>query len=122
MIHKKNNGGMKRKTPPNNLGIAACAISVTPTGEVQLFPAGKFRAVDGRPKDAPHWFVDAKMAASIIADFEARQNDTVIDYEHQTMLASQNGQPAPAAGCKASLSAPQPPARRALTCCASKRI
>ena len=89
---------MNRKTPHNILGIAACAISVTPTGEVQLFPAGEFRAGDGRPKDAPHWFVDAELAAAIIADFEARQNDTVIDYEHQTMLTADNGQPAPAAG------------------------
>lgn len=89
---------MNRKTPKNNLGIAACAISVKPTGEVQLFPAGEFRANDGRPKDAQHWFIDAVLAASIIADFEARQNDTVIDYEHQTMLTVENGQPAPAAG------------------------
>lgn len=94
---------MNRKTPQNNLGIAACAISVTPTGEVQLFPAGEFRANDGRPKDAPHWFIDSELAASIISDFSARQNDTVIDYEHQTMLASNNGQPAPAAGWFAKL-------------------
>ena len=89
---------MNRKNLHKNLGIAACAVSVTPTGEVQLFPAGEFRANDGRPKDAPHWFIDAELAAAIIADFEARQNDTVIDYEHQTMLIVENGQPAPAAG------------------------
>lgn len=89
---------MNRKSIHKNLGIAACAVSVTPTGEVQLFPAGEFRANDGRPKDAPHWFIDAELAAAIIADFEARQNDTVIDYEHQTMLTVENGQPAPAAG------------------------
>lgn len=89
---------MNRKTAHQNLGIAACATSVTPSGEVQLFPAGEFRSSDGRPKDAPHWFIDAELAASIIADFEARQNDTVIDYEHQTMLTADNGQPAPAAG------------------------
>lgn len=106
---------MNRKTPhqhqfePNHfagagkIGIAACAISVTPTGEVQLFPAGEFRAVDGRPKEAPHWFIDAELATAIIADFEARQNDTVIDYEHQTMLTGNNGQPAPAAGWFAKL-------------------
>ncbi len=89
---------MNRKNLHKNLGIAACAVSVTPTGEVQLFPAGEFRANDGRPKDAPHWYIDAELAAAIIADFEARQNDTVIDYEHQTMLTVENGQPAPAAG------------------------
>ncbi|PTR02194.1 Mu-like prophage I protein [Nitrosomonas nitrosa] len=79
-------------------GIAACAISVTAANEIQLFPAGKFRALDGRPHDVPHWFIDAALAAQIIAEFEARANRTVVDYEHQTLLTAQNGQPAPAAG------------------------
>lgn len=89
---------MDRKTPKKHLGIAACAISVTPSKEIQLFPAGEFRATDGRPKDAPHWFINAELAASVIADFAGRENRTVVDYEHQTLLASQNGQPAPASG------------------------
>ncbi len=100
---------MKPKTHPQTIphdhfndvikmGVAACAITVTPTGEVQLFPAGEFRAADGRPKDAPHWRIDAELATAIIADFESRQNLTVIDYEHQTMLTAENGKPAPAAG------------------------
>jgi phage I-like protein len=92
---------MNRKTPQlqqKNTGIAACAISVTSGNEIQLFPAGEFRAIDGRPKDAPHWLIDAALAAAIIKDFEARQNKTVVDYEHQTILTAENGQPAPAAG------------------------
>jgi len=88
-------GGMKRKS---STAIAACAISVTHGNEIQLFPAGEFRAIDGRPKDATHWYIDAALASALIADFEARQNRTVVDYEHQTLLAAQNGQPAPAAG------------------------
>ena len=79
-------------------GIAACAISVTAANEIQLSPIGKFRATDGRPHDVPHWFIDAALAAQIIAEFEARANRAVVDYEHQTLLAAQNGQPAPAAG------------------------
>ncbi len=79
-------------------GIAACAIAVTPASEIQLFPAGEFRSTDGRPFDTPHWFIDAPLAASIIAEFESRINRTVVDYEHQTLLSAQNGQPAPAAG------------------------
>lgn len=82
----------------NSPGIAACAISVSPGNEIQLFPAGEFRASDGRPKDAPHWKIDAELAAEIIVDFSARANHTVIDYEHQTLLTMQNGQPAPASG------------------------
>lgn len=92
---------MTQKTTPfskQSTGIAACAISVTPGSEIQLFPAGEFRATDGRPKDAPHWFIDAALARSIIAEFASRENKTVIDYEHQTILTAQNGQPAPASG------------------------
>ncbi len=77
--------------------IAACAITVAPGREIQLFPAGAFRAVDGRPIDAPHWYLDAALATALVDDFNARQNRTVVDYEHQTILASKNGQPAPAA-------------------------
>ncbi|MCW5597795.1 MAG: hypothetical protein KIT59_01575 [Nitrosomonas sp.] len=44
-------------------GIAGCAISVTAANEIQLFPAGKFRATDGRLHDVPHWFIDADLAA-----------------------------------------------------------
>lgn len=89
---------MNPKLTHRTLNIAVCAITVAATGEVQLFPAGQFRASDGRPKDAPHWFIDAELAAIIIAEFDARANKTVIDYEHQTLLISQNGQPAPASG------------------------
>ncbi|TYP84728.1 MULTISPECIES: phage protease [Nitrosomonas] len=92
---------MNRKQPQKtnpSLGIATCAFAVTPAKEVQLLPAGQFRTIDGRPFDAPHWSIDATLAASIIAEFESRINRTVVDYEHQTLLSAQNGQPAPAAG------------------------
>lgn len=78
--------------------IAACARPLSAGTEVQLFPAGKFRATDGRPKDAPHWYIDADIAAAIIAQVGALANSLVLDYEHQTLFATQNGQPAPAAG------------------------
>lgn len=89
---------MNRKNLHKNIGIAACAVSVTPTGEVQLMPAGKFRSTDGRPDDVPYWFIDAKIAAAVIAEFSAKVNQTVIDYEHQTLMAAKNGMPAPASG------------------------
>lgn len=67
---------------------------------VRLIPAGAFRAADGsgRPTDAPHWRLDADQAAILIARDRARGSRRVIDYEHQTLLSAQNGQPAPAAG------------------------
>ncbi|SDX88506.1 phage protease [Nitrosomonas halophila] len=83
--------------PAAAVGIAACAISVTAANEIQLLPAGQFRATDGRPHDVPHWQIDAERAARIIDEFLTRKNRTVVDYEHQTLLTAQNGQPAPAA-------------------------
>lgn len=72
---------------------------------VRLIPAGEFRATDGsgRPKDAPAWRLDAGQAAILIARNQARASRRVVDYEHQTLLAAQNGQPAPAAGWIAGL-------------------
>ncbi|MBL8396171.1 MAG: phage protease [Candidatus Accumulibacter sp.] len=63
-----------------------------------MIPAGTFRAVDGRPENLPGWYLDRTLAAPICARAHARRSDYVIDYEHQTLLASQNGKPAPAAG------------------------
>ena len=97
-------GGMKntpRLTPP---GIAFAALSVQlggqgiGAGELQILPAGKFRSWDGRPSDAPHWYIDGAIAETVIAELRARGTRLVIDYEHQTLKAAENGQPAPAAG------------------------
>lgn len=65
--------------------------------EFRILPAGVFRAKDGRPKHLPGWKIDAGIAKRAIAA-SATAEDVAIDYEHQTLLAAQNGQPAPAAG------------------------
>lgn len=81
------------------IGLAACTFQIAAAaGEVQLVPAGVFRATDGRPHDAPHWYIDDAIARQVIARAAARSNRKVIDYEHQTLYAEANGQPAPAAG------------------------
>ncbi|WP_300710057.1 phage protease [uncultured Desulfovibrio sp.] len=72
-------------------------------GEIQLFPAGKFAALDGRPAtleglSLSHWRLDAGDAAALVADWRSRATPLVVDYEHQTQLVAHNGQPAPAAG------------------------
>jgi len=86
---------------PTALRLAALVAQLTP-GEkaVRLFPAGAFRATDGsgRPTDAPAWVLDADSAAALIARHTARASRRVVDYEHQTLRASANGKPAPAAG------------------------
>lgn len=89
---------MKRATP---LSIAALNLAITDGGrEIQLLPAGpRFRARDGRPKDvADGWQINREIAERLIAQLQAQVNPIVIDYEHQTLAAATNGQPAPAAG------------------------
>lgn len=86
------------------VAVSACAFAVTPPAadsnliEVQLTPAGEFRPRDGRKMPVPAWKIDAAIAASVIDRFRARRTPPVVDYEHQTLLTEDNGQPAPAAG------------------------
>lgn len=86
------------RTKTNTAAIAACAFAVTSGSELQLLPAGEFRATDGRPKDAPFWLTNAEIAANLIAQIDGRDNRLVIDYEHQSLLSAENGKPAPASG------------------------
>ena len=67
---------------------------------VQILPAGEFNAVDGRPFDvvAGHWLLDQQAFEALKANTPHQTGDLVIDYEHQTRNADQNGQPAIAAG------------------------
>jgi len=95
-------GGMPRKdlSCPNNTAVAALTLSLGAAGgrEFQLTPAGEFRARDGRPEKLPGWKIDTEIASRLIAAAQARQTPLVVDYEHQTLLAEKNGQPAPASG------------------------
>ena len=86
----------------SNIGTVALSLAFDADGDgwCQLLPAGHFSAVDGRPHDVPggQWLIDAAVAQRVMALASTAQNDLVIDYEHQTLNADQNGQPAPAAG------------------------
>ena len=67
--------------------------------ELQVLPAGDFKPRDGRPMPkSGSWHIDAALAAKVIAAFNARKTPIVLDYEHQTLQAEENGKPAPAAG------------------------
>lgn len=69
--------------------------------EFQLLPAGNFSAVDGRPgsiAECKEWVCNAIIAKKIIAMIGSTKNPRVCDYEHQTLNAEKNGQPAPASG------------------------
>lgn len=94
---------MSRHLPSAPL-VAALSVALTagvaPT-ELRLLPLGHFKAADGsgRPAGiAAGWRLDAAIAARLVAAADARSSDYCIDFEHQTLLAAQNGQPAPAAG------------------------
>ena len=79
--------------------IGMCTASTPPTeNEFQIFPAGRFNTQDGRPKDASAWVMTSAIAERLITAFDAKKNPMVVDYEHQTILAKDNGKPAPAAG------------------------
>lgn len=82
--------------------IALAALSVDLNGvvptEIQLTPAGLFKAKDGRPVGLSGWILENENAQSIIQIADSQTDAFVVDYEHQTLYAKQNGQPAPAAG------------------------
>lgn len=81
------------------VAVAACLIELPAAkADIHLLPAGAFRAADGRPADAPHWILPPAAAAALSERLAARKTARVIDYEHQTLHAERNGQPAPAAG------------------------
>jgi len=87
---------------PHAPKLAALAFEITagngvPT-EAHLLPVGPFRATDGRPEDADAWQLDATIATAVIARMADAKNDTLIDYEHQSLRAEWNGQPVIAAG------------------------
>jgi phage I-like protein len=77
--------------------VCAAPLSAQ-ASELKLFPAGTFDAPRGAMQGAGPWRMDAAIAARVIARHAQRGTATVIDYEHQTLLSAQNGQPAPAAG------------------------
>ncbi|WP_417594987.1 phage protease [Oceanospirillum sp.] len=86
--------------PTQSVGFAALSLESGADGWFHLLPAGEFKAIDGRPFDVEsgHWMLDEATAQDLIADLKSRVNPTVIDYEHQTLLADKNGLPAPASG------------------------
>jgi phage I-like protein len=87
-----------------SMALAACFFELqapdasTNLVEIQVTPAGAFRPRDGRELPVDAWRIDAAIAARVIDEFKRNATPLVLDYEHQTITAQENGQPAPAAG------------------------
>ena len=85
-----------------HLHISAMSFAIGSDGlvkdEAHLLPAGDFAPTDGRVLPVASFKLDETIAHSVISKMAARKNDTLIDYEHQSLYASDNGQPVIAAG------------------------
>lgn len=101
------------RTSPH-VAVAALTVDLTAAGnaapkEFRLLPLGRFKSTDGsgRPANVPGgmWLLDHHGAHSIAALSAGRASKRVIDFEHQTLRAADNGRPAPAAGWFATLEA-----------------
>jgi phage I-like protein len=67
---------------------------------VQLLPAGEFKGRDGRPGKELTWKLSDTQGQALANKLNLRHQsvDFQFDYEHQTVLAAENGQPSPASG------------------------
>ncbi|MGP9666256.1 phage protease [Halomonas sp. AOP22-C1-8] len=89
----------KPRTQTTGINVAVCALRVQITDDkTRLMPAGTFHAPRGAAEGSGPWNLSAEAAQAIIRLAAARSTDIAIDYEHQTLYAEKNGQPAPAAG------------------------
>lgn len=77
-------------------GLAVCTVTGAdgkrkPSPRVQLLPCGKFRGLNGLPKDAPAWNVTNGRGKKIAEAINSRATPFVIDYDHQTLYAAKTG-------------------------------
>ena len=84
------------------LGVAACTFSIDIEQPwQQILPGADFAAYDGRPTEVPgnKWRIDNAKGEALAAKLNARAvagEQLLVDYDHQTLLAKENGSKAPA--------------------------
>lgn len=91
---------MSKRTPLSP-PIAALTLEIKPgQRELLLIPDGEFRCSDGsgRPTEVDFWRMSPQIAERVLARAKSRTAKLVVDYEHQTLRAKENGKPAPASG------------------------
>lgn len=82
------------------IALLSFSIGLQARPDVQIVPAGEFAARDGRPGPGKKWSLTNEQGIKLAAKLTAAHQKTafVFDYEHQSLHAASNGQPAPAAG------------------------
>ena len=80
-----------------HLTIAALTLPIVPGQPQVIIPCGTFTAPNGSLKGQGPWTLDDPAGRALV-DQANSGLDIVVDYEHQTLMSAQNGQPAPAAG------------------------
>ncbi len=86
---------------PQAVALLSSALPLQAGQPVQLTPAGEFAAWDGRPGKGLTWKLsnaDGRALAKRMTERHQKGAAFNFDYEHQTHLAEENGQPAPASG------------------------
>lgn len=81
------------------IALLSAALALQAQAEVQLLPAGEFAARDGRPGPGKAWTISDADGQALAAQLTATaaRSAFAIDFDHQTIRAEANGQPAPAA-------------------------
>ena len=93
-----------KQSPLHPLLLSAVADSLRrPFPEIRLLPDGAFAARDGRPGtltggNLNAWNLSGPGAEHVLDQWRRRETPLAVDYEHQSLNARHNGQPAPAAG------------------------
>lgn len=79
---------------------ASLPLQLRASPDVQLLPAGRFAARDGRPGPGMSWTISDARGHEIAQalNAQAASSKFLFDVDHQTIRAEENGQPAPAAG------------------------
>lgn len=95
---------LMKQSPLHPLLLSAVADSLRrPFPEIRLLPDGAFAARDGRPGTLTGgtlnaWNLSGPGAEHVLDQWRRRETPLAVDYEHQSLNARHNGQPAPAAG------------------------
>lgn len=82
------------------IALLTASLALSAQAEIQLLPAGEFTGRDGRPGKGLTWKLTDAAGRALAAKLNARHAGVRFnfDYDHQSMLSEQNGQPAPASG------------------------